>query len=98
MVRRAQSRFQTSNSQTPHLSDALQHSQAEQPVQAELSGKRGEQGEDSGAKHTQTQEDTPPVVTGQVAPQELCAQVAEEEGSQQPALSLRVPRILWDLG
>lgn len=37
-------------------------------------------------------------MTRQVATRDLCAQIAKEEGSQQPALSLRVPRILRDLG
>lgn len=36
-------------------------------------------------------------MTRQVAARDLCAQVAEEESAQQPALGLRVPRILWDL-
>lgn len=81
-----------------YLSEALQRSEGKQPVRPELGSQRGEQGEDGSAQNTQTQEDTPPVVTRQVAPRDLRAQVAEEEGAQQPALSLRVPRVLRDLG
>ncbi len=49
------------------------------------------------AQNPETQKQTPPVVTGQVTTNDLRAQVAEEEGAQQPALSLRIPRVLRDL-
>ena len=81
-----------------HLPKALQRSQCKQPVWSHLGSQRGEQSESSGAQNTQTQEDRPTIVTRQVAAGDLCAQIAKEEGSQQPALSLRVPRILRDLG
>lgn len=81
-----------------YLSKALQRPQRKQPVWTELGSWGGEHSEDSRAQHTHTQKDAPPIVTGKVAPWDLCAQVAEEESAEQPALSLQVPRILRDLG
>lgn len=80
-----------------YLSNALQHSQCKQPVHPPLCSQRGEQGEDSRSQHAQTQEDLPSIVAGQVTPRDLSAQVAKEERTQQPALNLRVPKVLGDL-
>lgn len=80
-----------------HLSNALQHAQSKEPVWAQPSGWRGEDGQEGRAEHTQAQEEFPAVVTREVAPRNLRAQVAKEERAEQPTLCFQIPRILRDL-
>lgn len=80
-----------------HLSNALQHPQSKEPVWAQLSGRSGEYSEEGRAEHPQAQEEFPAIVTREVAPWNLCAQVAEEESAKEPTLCFQIPRILRDL-